>query len=218
MILPIVVNISENYKEIYIKYFLQSLAPIRDRLELHTNFIDTSRFTEFGYETCSWHHCLKEKIKYLLHVLNHTSHEYIIFSDADVQFLQPHKLDIFIKYAKQKQLDFMGMKEDYSDDYNTGFFVVRVNENMKNFFSTIVYIMTHDDSANDQTVFNKLIAAFPNLIKHEPIPGYYYFWATVCHGLCPIFHHAVATRNVNEKMQQMDDVMRCFLSIRYWDT
>jgi hypothetical protein len=182
-----------------------------------------------GFQSYLWFHCVSEKIKHLLNVLQteKTSQEYFIFSDCDIHFITQNKicwkeLENHINTIDPHR-DIYFMRDYYIEDVNTGFYIIRNNmnsiEKTITFFTAVYQIMKetlHRHQSDiitirdiiphgDQTIINLI----KNHINYGYIPNeYVVFGTTIFNKEKALFHHAVMTNDITDKIEQINLINR----------
>jgi hypothetical protein len=174
---------------------------------------DDSQYKIFGFQTDSWYRFINNKLEHLLNVLieNKLSfkYKYFIFSDCDIQYFDINKqywnqLEEFISKSN-KSIFFM--REELTTDVNTGFYIIKNNDYIDNiirFFQKIIMLnkITPKFKAPlaDQTIINNN----KHTIEFDYIPNEYIVWGKrIFNKKKAIIHHAVCTRNIDEKLEQL---------------
>lgn len=207
MSVNIVTTTSPNYDDLYSNWFKKSLNPEKNNITLHTQFLDLSSFSEFGFGTDSWYFATGSKIKYLLEVMLSQTDEgdYIIYSDADIQFFQPNRITDLIDQARQQNLEYYGMRENDSDYYNTGFMIVKNTEGIRNMLeeaAMCILVKKERLPFADQSIINDQLIAKD--LRRDFIPKVYTLWGIQdMTDKDPIFHHAICCKTTQQKLNQM---------------
>jgi len=96
-----------------------------------------------GFQTNLWYYCVKNKINHLINVLNKydtlTHTQYFIFTDCDIIYIKKNinEWNNLEKDIINENKDIYFMRENTSNDVNSGFFIIKNNNNIKdiiNFF------------------------------------------------------------------------------------
>ena len=132
--------------------------------------------------------------------------EYVILSDADIQFIRPEKLHDLIDMARSKDLEYFGMAENTRNDFNGGFVILKNTHNIRDLYKTVYErILVKEYPFGDQTVLNDILPK--SNIKNEKIPREYVIWGECIYDKNKsIFHHAVCVTNIEGKIKQMKNV------------
>lgn len=212
--LKLVVATSHNYKKLF-DYFVASLNVENTDdgpngvFDLNVHDIDFTGFNRFGFQTESWYHAVREKIVAVVNCLEHKAaeDEYIVFSDADIQFFKPGGIHTLVQEAKDGGYDYYGIPEGYQNEFNTGFFIVRNTPQVRAFFQKVVDLLkVNRYPLGDQTIINRLIHSNENQLVHAKIPLKYVVCGPVTPvGVDSIMHHAICTF---DKMAQLIDIKR----------
>lgn len=193
---------SPNYKEMFDIYYA-SLKPVDNGFNLIVLELDLSSYKEFGFQKDSWYFVLHRKIQFVVEELEKcTPGEYVIVSDADIQFFKPLQLFELIEEAKRRDIDWFGMPEGKRRTYNGGFYILRVSQRIIAFFKDIDRRMSLRRYAyGDQTLINEMLPR--SGIKNNQIPLRYVVWGPERMTQEAIFHHAVCTTTCSDKLKQI---------------
>jgi cyclophilin family peptidyl-prolyl cis-trans isomerase len=170
-----------------------------------------------GYQSDLWYYCVSEKINHLIAVLNNeiTSQKYLIFSDCDIHFITKNKyywteLENYIENLDPNHdIYFMRNNDLLQTELNSGFFIIKNVFNCIKFFTTVSEILKwaphHEIPYGDQTVINHI----RHQINYGYIPNDYVIFGTVIHNKeKALFHHAVMTNDVTDKIEQINLINR----------
>lgn len=169
---------------------------------------------EAGFQTDLWYFCVRNKIEYLINVLTENCinnyYDFFIFSDCDIYFYTKNKSEWYVleKMINNSKNDIFFMREEDSNDVNSGFFIIKNNEsiqNLINFFKEVIQIMDQTAKNNmpfgDQSIINLL----KDKIKYDYIPNeFVVFGSKIYNKNKTLFHHAVGCKNVEEKIVQIN--------------
>ena len=198
--------------------FFESLKNINVKNINHLLQDPTISIEKTGFRTELWYYCLKKKKEHLVNVLksNIDSHySYFIFSDCDINYIKKNVNEWYNleKYMIDTNKDIYFMRENVTNDVNSGFYIIKNNENLKNiieFFIEVIkemYNKNSDLEPNDQVIINK----FKNRINFDYIPNEYVVWANYIWDINKsLFHHAVCTTDVTDKIEQINKVKSYF--------
>lgn len=216
--LKVITCTSDNYKPVY-DVFYNSLRPLDHNMELVVHTLDLSMFKTFGFGADSWHYAMESKINFVVNQLEETMQgEYIVVTDADIQFFEPRKLHYLVQQARIKGLDYYGMQENDKDMYNGGFYIICVNEKTLAFYKQVYEMMTkHRYPYGDQTVINELLPK-SKVIKHAKIPRELCTWGGHTPTPHSIFHHATCTHTIQEKLDMMKNIKARWLKSKSLST
>jgi hypothetical protein len=171
---------------------------------------------ETGFRTDLWYYCVKNKINHLINVLKQhdtlTDIQYFIFTDCDIIYIKKNinEWDNLEKDIINDSKDIYFMRENVSNDVNSGFFIIKNNNNIKNiinFFIEVVetFNMTNksDMPFGDQSIINNL--------KHKINYGfisndYVIFGKKIFNKNRSLFHHAVSCKDVDDKILQINNI------------
>lgn len=207
--IKVVAATSDNYAPVFDR-FRASLRPFDDGIELLVHSIDMSPYgSHHAFRTDSWYAAVREKMAHLLRVLTSSSTaegEYVVFTDADIIFYAPHKLPDLVREASERGLEYFGMREGVTREYNTGFMVLRNTERVRELVQEVVARLTGGErpSLGDQSIINERIGA--SGVAHAHIDTKHTLWGDGTPTADTVLHHAVCCMNVSEKLAQMDRV------------
>ena len=191
--------------------FLESLHAINVNNINHV--IDDVSFENTGFQTELWYYCVRNKINHLINVIKNPSCvKYFIFTDCDIIYIKKnvdewHNIE---NYIQNEDKDKFFMRESWTDDVNSGFFVIKNNniENIINFFVEVLATIDTTEKVNmplgDQTIINNL----KNKINYGVIPNDYVIYGRDIHNSNKsLFHHAVCCRDVDDKINQINEII-----------
>lgn len=209
----IVVTTSVNYEPVY-SFFRESLRGSH-QVEVHEYIIDMSAFNGIGdFHTDGWYYACRTRIINMLDFMfSNPSVKHVIFSDADIHFLNPQKLPELVQEAESRNLDYYGMRENNSHQFNCGFIVMKNHKKCHDFLNQVVYRLDHERLPYaDQSVINELLLhGNVHDMTFDFIPNDLVVW-----GADPqphpnaIFHHAVCASTVSEKIEQIQYIIQLF--------
>jgi hypothetical protein len=212
----VVTTTSANYAPIFEAAFDSTID--RSVVDVRVFNTDLSMYTEFGFQTEAWYVGVKAKIDNLLSVMNEQAEgTYVVMSDADIQFFNTRKIPDLVEHARANALDFYGMEELDTHDFNTGFFVVRNNQNTRDLLNLSEF---KHPSLGDQSIINERLGLlnsegneygdFAQRIKYDFIPKKHIIQArnvpvdpspeTIDDIMC---HHATHVTNTEDKIEQL---------------
>lgn len=201
--------VTENYASIS-EYFFKSIQNDA-RIKLHLKKLDMDQFNNDGsFRSPGWYFLCVEKVRHLYNtMLSIPDVDYVINSDADVQYFNIDTLMHLIASARSRQLDFFGMREDAKEEFNGGWYIIKNDEKMHNFLQAVIKALEIESYPYaDQTVINNFIfdKRRPKQFKvsYDFIPREYYVWGDGIPKTAQVaFHHAV---NTNDKIGQLQKV------------
>jgi hypothetical protein len=170
-----------------------------------------------GVRSNLWYYCLTTKLKHLIDSLklHYGKYDYYISSDCDVQFLPNNveKWSELEQFMKETNKDVYFMNENNSNDVNGGFYII-CNKNLDKTieFLTEIYnemIITPFDKMpfGEQTLINNA----KHKLNYEMIPNKYVIWSrTIYDYKSSLIHHAVFTKDISDKWEQMTEIIRYF--------
>jgi hypothetical protein len=104
------------------------------------------------------------------------------------------------------------MRENDTNQVNTGFFIIKNNNTeMLKFFTLVYSIMQNTPKRQmplgDQTIINQHL----HHIKYNYIPDKYVIWGrNIMNKETSLFHHAVQCNDVESKLEQIKGVLELF--------
>lgn len=170
------------------------------------------------YQTTGWHNSLRWKLNFIqgqISGLLGSNEEYILTADLDVQFFPqtPRAIQWIINRMRERKLDFMFLREANYNAVNGGLWFARVSNATLNVLQQVNHVIeTESLELGDQTALNEILQKDES-IKWEWMPAKYTVWGPDPKfrpsNLSEVaFHHAVQTRNVNDKAQQLIMIAR----------
>ena len=160
------------------------------------DLFDRSPYIKSGFRTDLWYVCLLHKLKHLIDTLknyNTSKYEYFISSDCDIQFLPINKQEWISleNYMIEHNKDIYFMRENKTPEVNGGFYIIRnINLTKTITFFELVYSLK----------FNLNFGRIPN--------EYIIYAGTIYNRNSSIIHHAVEAHDVNDKINQMDYILK----------
>ena len=199
---------SPNYSELY-NIFVDTLQPESNNIEIYVANFDIGTNNN---PNDIWHNAMRFKMNYIIEQLKTICEEdeYIILSDADIQFFRPEKVIDLINMAREQNLEYFGMAEATRNEYNGGFTILKNTQQIRDFYQTIYdRISVTKYRYGDQTVINELLPK--SSIKNLKIPKEYVIWGNnIYDKKQSIFHHAVCILAVDGKLKQMEKIRQQF--------
>lgn len=200
---------SANYQPVY-DAFCASLEPAvaEGSVSLVINTVDLAGFDGlFGFGSDAWHRAIHSKLVFAIKSLEDAAvvaeGEYVVVSDADIQYLQPLRLPELVRNAEARNLDYYGMRENHADAYNGGFYILRNVERVRAFLTSVLETMLKARTKYaDQEALNDLLKRNPHGLAHDKIETKYCVWGNKAPGNDTIFHHAVCTADTPQKLHQ----------------
>ena len=182
-----------------------------------------------GFQTDLWYYCVRNKIKHLINVLTDTcdnltntcdsltNTQYFIFTDCDIVYIKKNmdEWNNLENFIINENNDIFFMRENTSNDVNSGFFIIKNNDNIKNIINFFIEVLENFDKTDkkkmpfgDQSIINNL----KNKINYSFIPNdYVIFGTTIYNKNKSLFHHAVCCRNVDDKILQINEIKKNFI-------
>jgi len=196
--------------------FLNSLYDIEVNNINHITDNSSILFENTGFQTDLWYYCVRNKINHLINVLQDydglKNIKYFIFTDCDIIYIKKninewYNLENYIE-SENKDLHFM--RESTSNDVNSGFFIIKNNNNIKNIINFFVEVLKTIDTTEksempfgDQSIINNL----KNKINYGFIPNdYVVFGNCIYNSNKSLFHHAIDCRDVDDKIIQINQI------------
>ena len=208
----VVVTTSPNYQGVY-KYFETSVKGVPN-ITVHDHMLDLSVYDTGNFHSDGWYYACRQKlINNISFIKENPNIEYVVLSDADIQYFRPELLVTLVQEARKLDLDYYGMREDQQSTYNTGFIIAKNNIKIHDLLqSTIDKLAVSRPHLADQSIINNIIFndADKN-IKHAFIPSKYYTWGDGTPGPDTIFHHAVNIGRIDMKIEQLERVLNRYL-------
>ena len=177
---------------------------------------DNVSFENTGFQTELWYYCVRNKINHLINVLKNGSNiKYFIFTDCDIIYIKKNVNEWYNleNYIQNENKDIYFMREHSSDDVNTGFFIMKNNDitNIINFFVEVLQTIDITEKEKmplgDQSIINNL----KYKINYGFIPNdYVVFGSEIFNINKSLFHHAVCCRDVDDKIEQINQVKTAF--------
>ena len=216
MSVHIMVTTSSNYDNVF-RYFLQSLCG-KPGIHLHVDYIDLSAYIPVTFQSEGWYYACRERIVRQIRFLEkHPEVDYAIMSDADIQYFRPEKLAKLVNSARMQKLDYYGMRENDSEMFNGGFYIIRNSVEVRQLLQNIVDTLGREKpELADQTILNRILFSGESKLTYDFIPSQLYLWGDGYPGPNAIFHHAVWTMDTRSKVKQLAQVReRYFKMIGY---
>jgi len=177
-------------------------------------------FENTGFQTELWYYCIRNKINHLINVLKNydglNNIKYFIFTDCDIIYIKKNINEWYNleNYIQNENKDIHFMREGSSDDVNSGFFIIKNNDNITNIINFFVEVLQTIDTTEkvkmpfgDQSIINNL----KNKINYGFIPNDYVVFGTSVYNINKsLFHHAVCCRDVDDKITQINKIKMAF--------
>jgi hypothetical protein len=208
-----------NYSELT-NLCLNSLHDINVNNINHMIDDTTFMFKNTGFQTDLWYHCVRNKINHLINVLkkndNLNNIKYFIFTDCDIIYIKKNINEWYNleNYIQKESKDIHFMRENSSNDVNSGFFIIKNNDNITNIINFFVEVLQTIDTTEkirmplgDQSIINNL----KSKINYGFIPNEYVVFGTnIYNRNKSLFHHAIACRDVYDKIIQINNIKSAF--------
>ena len=175
---------------------------------------DDVSFENTGFQTELWYYCVRNKINHLINVLKNGSNvKYFIFTDCDIIYIKKNVNEWYNleNYIQNENKDIYFMRENLSDDVNTGFFIIKNITDIINFFVEVLETIDTTEKVKmplgDQSIINNL----KYKINYGFIPNdYVVFGSNIFDINKSLFHHAVCCIDVDDKIEQINQVKMAF--------
>jgi hypothetical protein len=175
---------------------------------------DDVSFENTGFQTELWYYCVRNKINHLINVLKNDSNvKYFIFTDCDIIYIKKNVNEWYNleNYIQNENKDIYFMRENLSDDVNTGFFIIKNITDIINFFVEVLETIDTTEKVKmplgDQSIINNL----KYKINYGFIPNdYVVFGSNIFDINKSLFHHAVCCIDVDDKIEQINQVKMAF--------
>ena len=195
---------------------LNSLHDINVNNINHMTDDTTIMFEKTGFQTELWYYCVRNKINHLINVIKNydglKNIQYFIFTDCDVIYIKKNINEWYNleNYIQNENKDIHFMREHTSNNVNSGFFIIKNNNNITNIINFFVEVLQTIDTTKkikmplgDQTIINKL----KNKINYGFIPNDYVIFGTNIYNINKsLFHHAVCCKDVDNKIIQINKI------------
>lgn len=212
---------TSNYEELT-NIYLDSLKYIGVKdvnIKHKTDKYDSLIFKTEGFQTELWYFAVTNKIHHLISVIQNYklyNTKYFIFSDCDIHFIgkNKEKWSELQKFIDENPNDIFFMREHTSSCVNTGFFIIKNNQNIKyivSFFKNVLFTLMNREKRTmdlgDQTIINEML----HNINYDCIPNDYIVYATTIYNNSKsLIHHAVYCKSIDEKKDQITFIKNIF--------
>lgn len=167
--------VTPNYLPFFENYFQTTLENLNDKFELVVHFLTSEPGGDFN--TDGFHRINYLKLKYLQEKVLENRGDVILFCDADVIFLnnfQDDILNLIADYDMLFQDDYYAIDGIKFDQYNTGVWVVKCNENSIRFFDESLLNLSWEiflkRKMNDQDYVNDQLKSRKEWMKTTKLP------------------------------------------------
>ena len=198
---------------------LNSLHDINVNNINHMTDNTTIMFENTGFQTELWYYCVRNKINHLINIIKNydglKNIQYFIFTDCDIIYIKKNINEWYNleNYIQNENKDIHFMRENTSNNVNSGFFIIKNNNNITNIINFFVEVLQTIDTIDtnkkikmplgDQTIINKL----KNKINYGFIPNDYVIFGTNIYNINKsLFHHAVCCKDVDNKIIQINKI------------
>lgn len=210
-----------NYEKMT-KVFLDSLLNITTKEHIihkldNLENMDKEILNKTGFQTELWYHCVTNKIKHLVDIISNTKkypYKYFIFTDCDIFYISKNKdkWKLLFDFIEKNENDIFFMREGIKNEVNTGFFIIKNNDNLKNnaiFFNDVIeqIKITPKDKMplGDQSVINSMLSR----LNYNYIPKEYIICGeTIFNKDLALLHHAVGVADVDEKIKRIEEIKK----------
>lgn len=142
--------------------------------EVHASVVDERGPGD--YLSAEFLRCIREKVRLIAQSLEESPDEPIVWSDVDIRLVDMSP-DRLLADFRTSEVDIaFQMESPRMRDVNTGFFVCRATQPVRDFFARMACELGSDASMNEQMAANKLLkipAATENLRWGHLPPAYY---------------------------------------------
>jgi Nucleotide-diphospho-sugar transferase len=200
--------------------FLNSLHDIKVNNINHMTDDVSNLFENTGFQTDLWYYCVRNKINHLIHVLQGYDDlkniKYFIFTDCDIIYIKKNTNEWYNleNYIQNENNDIHFMRENITNDVNSGFFIIKNNNNIKNIINFFIEVLqTFDMTQKEQMPFGdqSIINNLKGKINYGFIPNdYVVFGSCIYNRNKSLFHHAVCCNDVDEKIIQINQINDSF--------
>mgnify|MGYP001988157549 CR=1 FL=1 len=173
-----------------------------------------------GFRSNLWYYCVRNKINHLVNVLKNydslNNIKYFIFTDCDIIYIKKNLNEWYNleNYINNENKDIYFMRENTSNDVNSGFFIIKNNDNITNIINFFVNVLQTFDTSKkknmpfgDQTIINTL----KSKINYGFIPNDYVVFGTrIFNSNKSLFHHATQRKDVDDKIIQINRIKSAF--------
>jgi hypothetical protein len=195
---------------------LNSLHDINVNNINHMTDDNSILFENTGFQTDLWYYCVRNKINHLINVLKKydglNNIKYFIFTDCDIIYIKKNINEWYNleNYIQNENKDIHFMRENSSLDVNSGFVIIKNNDNITNIINFFVEVLQTIDTTEkvkmplgDQSIINNL----KNKINYGFIPNdYVVFGLDIYNKNKSLFHHAICCRDVDDKIIQINKI------------
>ena len=166
----------------------------------------------YGFSSGSWYDAISRKIQHFIDTLESQPEGGIcVCCDVDILFTRKSKdlADYLRAEIANKDLDMLFMREDTGECVNGGFYCVRNSEPVRNALKQAMLFCEKRTSFADQDYFNGIFKQ--SGVKWDYIDIAIVAWGwRVYDSRRTLFHHAVCSRNLDDKLRQQQEICRQF--------
>lgn len=173
-----------------------------------------------GFRSDLWYYCVRNKINHLINVLKNydslNNIKYFIFTDCDIIYIKKNLNEWYNleNYIQNENKDIYFMRENTSNDVNSGFFIIKNNDNITNIINFFVNVLqTFDTSKKENMPFGdqSIINTLKSKINYDFIPNDYVVFGTrIFNSNKSLFHHAIGSKDVDDKIIQINRIKSAF--------
>lgn len=185
------------------------------------------------FQSDSWYIALQNKIEYCVAVLKKHANDLLLFTDIDIFIYRPDELhDYVLERFENEKLSFLAMQEHTSDRHNGGFIFVKATAEILSLYEKTLevlsfYINHRKRVLNklllfckcgmttlpyaDQTIMDKYLKKSD--IRYAYIPNKIGCWGKNPIEKTTLYHHAVCTKNQEEKISLLTQKYEEYLQI-----
>ena len=142
--------------------------------------------------------------------------KYFIFTDCDIIYIKKNLNEWYNleNYIQNENKDIYFMRENTSNDVNSGFFIIKNNDNITNIINFFVNVLqTFDTSKKENMPFGdqSIINTLKSKINYDFIPNDYVVFGTrIFNSNKSLFHHAIGSKDVDDKIIQINRIKSAF--------
>ena len=173
-----------------------------------------------GFQTDLWYYCVRNKINHMINVIQDydslKNTKYFIFTDCDIIYIKKNINEWYNleNYIQNENKDIHFMREGTSNDVNSGFFIIKNNNNITKIINFFVEVLkTIDITKKEQMPFGdqSIINNLKNKINYGFIPNdYVVFGTSIYNSNKSLLHHAIGCRDVDDKIIQINKIKEAF--------
>ncbi len=211
-LLNIYVFFSETHRRLFDLYFLPTLSKVEKDYALFVYHVE--QLTKDGaFLSPGWNQTMLNKNKIIIEAIRENYGGAILYSDIDIQFLQPIKKRLF-SLLDRNDLVVQQNAPSGKSTVCAGFVFLRCNEKTSKLYRTIYQAMLADPSLRDQVALNRFLRSNQTSLVWQYLPNEEFYnpqklWSfgdTLNVSKSIRVHHANWTSGVDEKIAQFEYV------------